>query len=252
MSIRLPYIDRDQMVEVDRLMMEEFHISLLQMMEHAGVNLARLVRWYIRDIEDPIITVLCGNGHNGGGGLVCARNLINWGYRVQTITVGEKSHRKEVPAQHLATLETMGARISNSNEIELSELFGLSDLVVDAIIGYGLKGKPSPAVQKIIDLLEVDDLLVIALDAPTGLDVSVGVPGHNRVQADATLTLALPKRGLIEFENRSAVGKLYLGDISVPGQLYSAMGFEIDQPFKESSILYNTGGDEYESFILPG
>ena len=77
----IPFITTEQMREVDRLMVDVYGISLPQMMENAGRNLARAARTLFLD-SDPRgkrVAVLCGGGGNGGGGMVCARRLITWG-----------------------------------------------------------------------------------------------------------------------------------------------------------------------------
>ena len=83
----IPALTTAQMQEVDRLMVEEYHIELLQMMENAGRNLAVLAtRLLDDDVADRPIVVLAGRGNNGGGGLVAARHLLNWGAWVQVVT----------------------------------------------------------------------------------------------------------------------------------------------------------------------
>lgn len=62
---------------------------------------------------------------------------------------------------------------------------------------------------------------MLALDGPSGLNMDTGREGAPCVHADATMTLALPKRGLAASE---AVGRLYLADISVPPPLYAQLG----------------------------
>ncbi len=82
-EVVVPFISTDQMGEVDRAMIEDYGISLVQMMENAGRNLAQLARQRFLDGEPSgrRILVLAGAGGNGGGGLVCARRLHNWGGR---------------------------------------------------------------------------------------------------------------------------------------------------------------------------
>ena len=78
-----PAVTASQMAEVDRLMVEVYRVSLVQMMEQAGLHLARLVRRFLGDrVEGRWIAVVCGKGNNGGGGMVAARHLLNWGGRV--------------------------------------------------------------------------------------------------------------------------------------------------------------------------
>ena len=79
----VPFITTDQMREVDRAMIEDYGISLVQMMENAGRNLAQLARRRFLD-GDPRqrhVVVLAGAGGNGGGGLVCARPVYTTGGR---------------------------------------------------------------------------------------------------------------------------------------------------------------------------
>ncbi len=80
-----PYLTTDQMREVDRMMMETYGIGLIQMMENAGRNLAHLARtrFLNGDPREREIVILAGRGGNGGGGLVCARRLHNWGAAVR-------------------------------------------------------------------------------------------------------------------------------------------------------------------------
>ncbi|MEZ4557896.1 MAG: NAD(P)H-hydrate epimerase [Caldilineaceae bacterium] len=101
----IPALTTAQMQEVDRLMVEEYHIELLQMMENAGRNLAVLAtRLLDDDIADRPIVVLAGRGNNGGGGLVAARHLLNWGAWVQVVTSYAPDGYKGVPRHQLDIL----------------------------------------------------------------------------------------------------------------------------------------------------
>src|SRR3989442_15097379 len=76
----VPAVTADQMREVDRLMIETFGISLMQMMELAGRTLAALVRVRLGGlVSGQSVVVAVGTGHNGGGGFVAPRHLANWG-----------------------------------------------------------------------------------------------------------------------------------------------------------------------------
>ncbi|MGH2349275.1 MAG: NAD(P)H-hydrate epimerase, partial [bacterium] len=78
----VPALSAAQMSEVDRLMVDVYEIQLLQMMELAGRHLAAVARTHLGSIEDRRVVLACGKGNNGGGGLVAARHLANWGARV--------------------------------------------------------------------------------------------------------------------------------------------------------------------------
>ena len=85
-----PAITTVQMRQVDHLMLEAYGISLLQMMENAGRNLAVLARRLLgASVTGRHIAILCGAGNNGGGGMVAARQLHNWGARVQVQLAAE-------------------------------------------------------------------------------------------------------------------------------------------------------------------
>ncbi len=81
----VPFVDTPQMIEVDRAMIEDFHIDLIQMMENAGRNLAHLARHRFLEGNPAgkTVVVLAGTGGNGGGALVAARRLHNYGAAVQ-------------------------------------------------------------------------------------------------------------------------------------------------------------------------
>ncbi len=105
----VPYLTTEQMVEVDRLMIEDFKIELLQMMENAGRNLAHLARVRFFD-GDPIgkkVVVLAGTGGNGGGALVCARRLHNYGAQVKVFVTGPDETFRPIPAHQLDILHHM-------------------------------------------------------------------------------------------------------------------------------------------------
>ena len=97
-----------------------------------------------------------------------------------------------------------------------------ADLVIDALIGYGLPGYPPRARRRLADWASTRSAPVVSLDGPSGQDLDTGRQAVPCVHADATMTLALPKTGLAGAE---AAGRLYLADISVPQLLYQQMAW---------------------------
>ena len=230
--MQMPHLTTQQMVEVDRLMIEEYGIQLIQMMENAGRNLAELSRRMLGgDVRGKRIAVLCGAGNNGGGGMVAARHLHNWGAEIALKVIPGQEKLKNIPAQQFHILEKMG--ILDRKNIDLDSV----DLVIDAMIGYGLTGDPREPIADWIRRINGVARPVLALDTPSGLDTMTGFPGNPCVRATATMTLALPKTGLIVPEALKVVGDLYLADISVPHQLYSKLGIEAPPIFVHDSII---------------
>lgn len=217
------WLTEAQMIEVDRAMIDGLQITLIQMMENAGRNIAQLV---LDRFAPSTVTVLAGSGGNGGGGLVAARHLANRGVDV-SVTLGQPAEKfTPVPAHQYEILQRMSVDVAR-------EPRG-SDVVVDALIGYSLAGAPHGRIGELVSAIGGIGVHVVSLDTPSGLDVTDGsMPGHV-VQADATLTLALPKVGL---RKASHVGELYLADISVPPAVYNAIGVGPTPDFSRSSIL---------------
>lgn len=231
-TTNLPSLSTDQMVEVDRLMIEEYGITLLQMMENAGRNLADFVEACLAEhsLEGRIV-VVCGGGNNGGGGLACARHLHNRGHDLLALLTTPAERLKEVPARQLGALVAMGVPVSHE-DFALAE----AGLIVDAIVGYGLTGEPRPSLARWIAAVNHSEATVVSLDAPTGIDTSAGALSSTGILADYTLTLALPKVGLLESLARSLVGELFVADISVPPSLYRKLGIDLDSPFTLGTI----------------
>src|SRR6516225_111097 len=205
----VPALTTEQMRAVDQAMVDDLHIELVQMMENAGRNLAELA---ITRFSPNSVTVLAGPGGNGGGGLVAARHLANRGCQVQVV-LSEPDRLTPVPAHQADILARMGVTIASRP--------ATADLIIDAVIGYSLRGDPAGAAAQLITWANDQAAPVLALDTPSGLDLTTGTAANPAVWAAATLTLALPKVGLLDAPN---VGELYLADISVPPLVYQQMG----------------------------
>lgn len=210
LSTGIPWLTVEQMIEADRLAVEGFGIELLQMMEHAGSNLAELTHHLA---PEGAITVLAGGGNNGGGGLSAARHLANRGRDV-SIVLGSDRPGPAV-MHHLHTLAEM--EIPPTREPEDSPI------VVDALVGYGLQGELRGRVGELAAWSH--GRFTVSLDFPSGH----GFPGG--VDAAATLTLALPKEGL------RSVTPLYLADLGLPSALWARMGLAVAPLFGDGRIL---------------
>jgi NAD(P)H-hydrate epimerase len=226
------------MIEVDRLMIESFGISLEQMMENAGRNLALLTKKMLNGkIINKKICVIVGNGNNGGGGLVAARNLSNWGAEVTVLVATPSAKFKPVAARQLEIVRHLPISVVFAGNHEKFIDWCSCQLIIDAIFGYGLNRKPEPMVAEIIEKINSQSCPVISLDAPSGINTTNGYVSDIIVRADSTLTLALPKTGLLKKEAKDFVGNLYIGDISVPPLLYYRLGLRVDSLFEKDPII---------------
>jgi NAD(P)H-hydrate epimerase len=234
----IPFLTTAQMREVDRAMIEDYHIELVQMMENAGRHLAHLARrrFLAGDPRGRAVLVLAGSGGNGGGGLVCARRLHNWGAQVFVVTTRPDEGYRGIPAHQLGILRRMGVTVVGAEEITA---LPPADLIVDAIIGYSLSGAPRGAAARLISWANEHGAPILSLDTPSGLDTATGRVYNPTMRATATLTLALPKQGLRAPEAVDLVGELYLADIGVPPGLYagSGLGLTVGPIFAREDII---------------
>lgn len=214
----IPYVTTTQMREVDRAMIEDFKIDLMQMMENAGRNLAHLARsrFFGGDPQNKRVVVLVGHGGNGGGVLVAARRLHNWGAAI-TVVLSQPESMTGVPGHQLAILKQMGVQIGNA---AIVSNVAADHLILDGLIGYSLNGPPFGQVADLIRWANGQSTSVLSLDVPSGVNADTGAASDPAVRATATMTLALPKRGLRAPGAAVCVGELYLADIGVPPELY--------------------------------
>jgi len=235
-GLRVPVVTTEQMREVDRLMVEKYGIQLIQMMENAGWNLAELARRLLgNSVAKKQLFVAVGKGNNGGGGMVAARHLYNWGAEV-TVLLPNEVH-SGVPETQRTILQKLPVEMKKGETTFQHLSRGGADMVIDTLIGYGLSGNPRGWTSEMIEAINALDLPVLALDVPSGLDATSGEIYSPCVKATATMTLALPKTGLVRPEAREVVGSLYLADIGVPDVLYEEMGIAVGSVFLHDTIV---------------
>ena len=224
----IPAITTEQMIDVDRAMVDDYGIDLTRMMENAGRALASLARTRFLD-GDPSggmggkrVAVLAGSGGNGGGGRACARKLSAWGASVEVHLSKPAGEITGVPAEQLVILNHMGVPVHEPAPEPTGppDRTG-ADLVIDALFGYRLQGAPRGHAAILIGAPNQSGAPVLSLDVPSGVHATTGDTPGLAVIAHATMTLALPKTGLSAAGAVPLVGELYLADIGVPPALYA-------------------------------
>lgn len=237
-SGEIPWLTTEQMIEVDRAMLEDYRIDLVQMMENAGRALAAVARERFLGArpEGRRVSVLAGTGGNGGGALVAARRLRNWGARVRVFTTRPDPDFTPVPARQLDILHRMNVSVDEAARVADAEA---ADVVLDGVIGYSLKGAPRGEAARLIDWANSQPAPVLSLDVPSGVDATTGRAFEPSITATATMTLALPKEGLRARGVKERVGELYLADISVPPALYAneRLGLHVGPIFSAGDVV---------------
>ena len=227
----MPAISADEMREVDRVAVDETGPSLLQMMEHAGLETAQTaIEMLGEGWAGRRVVVLAGSGGNGGGGLSAARHLAIRGVTVLAVLTRPTGGVDGAVAAQLRTLQEAPARVIHwSDAFDVSE----ADLVIDAVIGYGLGSAPRGPEMALIRAAQASLSRTLSLDVPSGVDADTGAAPGVAVHPDRTLTLALPKVGL----RRGNAGDLWLADLGIPPGVYARAGLAFPSPFGASSRL---------------
>ena len=235
----IPTVSVEQMREVDRLMIEELHIELLQMMENAGRALAEQARQLVGgDVHGAQVVILAGRGGNGGGGLAAGRRLAIWGADVSVILGAAHNEFQGVPLHQLSILGGMGVLVRDAEPAHaVIAALHSADVVLDALIGYSLRGAPREPIASLIRAANASGTRVLALDLPSGLDGDSGAAYDPTIRAVSTLTLALPNVGLTRPAARDWVGNLYVADISVPQVVYDRLGLDVGALYARSDIV---------------
>lgn len=228
-KIKIPAVTTKQMIEIDRIAVEETGPNLLQMMENAGRNLAlSAIDMLSNKYKNANIVVLAGTGGNGGGGICAARHLANRNIKVSLCISN---------IEKLGTVPSFQRRIYKSTlgkEIEINNLEQLKpDLIIDAIIGYSLNSAPRGNARKMITWTNKQSSKILSLDVPSGVDSTTGEIYGKFIKADRTLTLALPKTGLLT----KLTGELFLADIGIPVAVYNNIGLDYVEPFGDNYII---------------
>ncbi|MGH2532663.1 MAG: NAD(P)H-hydrate epimerase [Thermomicrobiales bacterium] len=225
----IPVLTGPQMAEVDRIMFEELGLDVLQIMELAGLAVAAFARerFLANDPRGRRIVVLAGSGGNGGDGLVAARHLHGWGAEVE-VWLGRRPNAARIGGHQLAILERLGLPI---HEPATAPVLPPAALIVDALLGFSLSGAPSGPTAALIAAANDHAAPVLAVDLPSGLEATDGRLSDPRVRAAATLTLGLPKTGLLTPLARGVIGDLFVADIGVPAAAYARLGVKIGPIF---------------------
>jgi NAD(P)H-hydrate epimerase len=217
-SRAIPAVSADEMREVDRLAVEVFQLGVLQMMENAGRSLA-LQASEMAGRRPFRAAILVGPGGNGGGGLSCARHLHNHGVEAAYVLAQPPEEMRSAAVNQLRTLQTAG--LKPVSEPDAARVISQADVVIDALLGYGLSGAPRRRVADLIQLANASGKAVLALDLPSGLNATSGDHPGQVIHPARTLTLALPKLGLRDVE-----GRLFLADIGIPPELFGKLGIQ--------------------------
>lgn len=217
-----------EMRELDRRAIDEFGVPGDVLMERAGRGVAEVVHDCIcaADLKDAYVQLFAGRGNNGGDAYVAARHLKTMGFSVEVFLAGEAAAVTGDAREHLMRMRSEGIALREFNTLEEWEALqatpeAAGDVLVDALLGTGISG---PARGPAVGAIEFINRFayrgqVVAVDVPSGLNSDTGVAEGSVVKADLTVTMGMPKRGLVAPAALDVVGGLEVIDIGIPVEL---------------------------------
>lgn len=216
-----------QMRAVDNQVVTETGIPSIVLMENAGRQVAEVAATFLEKSQGRKIAILTGKGNNAGDGFVAARYLSNLGYKVRLFLCARAEELVHDALANYRICEQLGIDMQEVDEQYLPKLrFGLSltDLVVDALLGTGIRGEPQGIMAQVIQLVNEVEKPVLAVDVPSGLDASIGTAYRPCIKANMTVTFAAPKVGLFIHPGVRQTGLVYVANIGIPPKILNLGG----------------------------
>jgi NAD(P)H-hydrate epimerase len=210
-------VTSQEMRELDRLTIEKYRVPSLTLMENAGEAVAdALAARFARQAKGGVL-IVCGKGNNGGDGLVVARHLKKKSIPCEAVLLARKDEISPDAAENLrAYLKVKGKIYEGADPLPLlRERLKGKKLVVDAVLGTGLKQDVRGVYADAIALINSSGLPVLAIDIPSGLDGDRGRPLGTAIKAEMTVALGFPKLGEVIYPGLSCVGELAVADIGI-------------------------------------
>lgn len=226
-----------EMRRIDQGTIEGVGIPGIVLMETAGSAIVRAIEQHYPTCRR--IGIFAGKGNNGGDGLVIARQLAHVGRDVHLFLVSPADSFTGEAQINLQIAKNLGLCIEevltgtalkydtphahpSLNHIASCELF------VDAIFGTGLRGTVRDPIATVIDVINSLPAPILSVDLPSGLNADTGHPLGTCVRADRTVTIGLPKRGLLVHPGAEFAGKLEVVDIGFPEQVIDTQGIQVN------------------------
>ncbi|MBN1480352.1 NAD(P)H-hydrate dehydratase [candidate division KSB1 bacterium] len=206
-------VTAQEMAAIDRHAMSQLKIPGALLMENAGRGVAEIAQRMLKLPAGKIVHIYCGPGNNGGDGYVVARHLLNHAAIVSTFILTTPDKIAGEALMNLKILHNMGHKPHFGT---LPNVHEHPDLVIDAMLGTGVKGALRGLYAKAVEKINDQKAPVLAIDIPTGVNADTGEIDGPAIKASVTATMALPKRGLLFSPGREHVGELHIVDICMP------------------------------------
>lgn len=183
-------------------------IASVDLMERAAHEAFLWIAQKFPDKATPF-HIYCGQGNNGGDGLVIARKLHLDGYtNIKVEIVSETGNPTEDFTINKDKLEKAGL---SAEYINGSGIGGL--VIIDAIFGIGLSRELSAEVRQTIRTINSKEATVISIDVPSGMFMDRKT--EIAVKADMVLTFQSPKLAFFLSGNKDFMNDFVVLDIKL-------------------------------------
>jgi len=211
------------------------------LMENAGKAVAEETRQFLGAMNGHHILCLIGPGNNGGDGLVAARYLHDCGARVSLYLCSQRPP-DDVNLELVRERGISCVEASQDKDLKkFDSLLASATCVIDALLGTGrmrpLEGVFRQVLDRVGTARKNQNLGIVAVDLPSGLDADSGAVDPACLYADITVTMAFPKLGLFGFPGAERAGKLKIADIGIPGSLAEPIMTELITSERAGAVL---------------
>jgi hydroxyethylthiazole kinase-like uncharacterized protein yjeF len=211
-------VTAEQMREMDRLTIHKYGVPSLLLMERAGEGITRAILERFGRPAKKGVLIVAGKGNNGGDGFVVARLLKKKRIPCEVVLLAKKHELSPDAAHNFAAyvkLKGKVTEIADGSLDILDERIRGKGLLVDAILGTGIKNAVRGFYAEAIALINASGLPIIAVDIPSGLDTDNGTAPGAAIQAQMTVSLGYPKLGQVIYPGLDRVGDLVVVDIGI-------------------------------------
>ncbi|MCJ7840854.1 NAD(P)H-hydrate dehydratase [Lederbergia sp. NSJ-179] len=229
-----------EMQALDRYTIENIGLPGVVLMENAG---ARIVEEIIDHAphSNPQVMILAGGGNNGGDGFVIARRLFDLGLKPILGLVVDPKRIKGDALVHYTSYKNRGLPIFHIRKEQLERLqdeLERVDIIVDAMLGTGVKGPVRSPIDAIINTVNqyAGKKMILSVDIPSGLSSDDGSVEGVAIQATKTISFVLPKKGFFLQAGPNYIGEWQVVDISVPPSIIDDLHVKMPRLLTRSLI----------------
>ena len=217
-------VTAEEMRRCDGVTIKGYGVPGLLLMENAGRGIVEIIKQEYFPLSSKHILIVCGKGNNGGDGFVIARLLSASGARISILLAAAPSQFTGDARTNFLILQKYSKKSNGRITLQRYSKQVLTrilqpDLIVDALFGTGFTGTARQPFVDIIDWMNRQQIPIIAVDIPSGVNGSSGVVGNVAVRATITATLGCFKTGLLCNQGRALAGSVHLVDIGIPAMV---------------------------------